>query len=73
MTVQERLHRSKTHRDGFDPSCPSCIRDEGLNGIIEHLSRCAKQNDADGAVAVAAEQRRVIAVLKLYRMTGGAR
>lgn len=71
MTTMGALHRSATHADGFDPSCPQCLRTEGLQGILEHLKRCAKQNEHDGATAVAAEQRRMIGVLKLLaRQTG---
>lgn len=81
MTLIEQLHKSKAHRDGFDPSCPCCIKEEGIDGIIEHLAKCAKQNESDAkadarfepplrtpAGTVAAEQRRVLAILKLYRM-----
>jgi hypothetical protein len=69
MTIE--LHQSSTHGTGFNPNCPRCIKDEGIDGIIDHLAKCIKQNTIDGdanALAIAAEQRRMSAVLKLYRM-----
>jgi hypothetical protein len=47
MTLIEELHKSKAHREGFDPSCPKCLADHGLNGIIRHLESCAQENEAD--------------------------
>ena len=81
MTIAEQLHGSRTHREDFDPNCPKCLRGEGMDGIIRHLEYCATQNESDvkagagwerpqgthGAQAVAAEQRRMIGILKLYR------
>ena len=61
-----QLHKSKFHREGFDPNCPKCISDEGLGGIIRHLESCAKQNEVD-AHEVAGEQRRMIGVLKILQ------
>ena len=82
MTINDQLHNSKTHRtDGFDQNCPKCLVEHGVGGIIRHLERCAKQNEADSdkhgsaffsvadsvaARAVAAEQRRLIGILRLY-------
>lgn len=72
MTLNEQLHKSKLHADGWDQSCPKCVREGGVTAIIKHLERCATQNEADAntdsdAGPVAAEQRRMIGVLKLYR------
>ncbi len=81
MTISKQLHNSKFHREGFDQNCPQCLAEHGIDGIIGHLEACAKQNEADakagsgwskpmgvaGPQAVAAEQRRMIGVLKLYR------
>lgn len=63
-------HFDCLHREGFDPSCPACIKTDGIGGIIRHLKRCAKENakaDDPAARAVAAEQRWLIGVLTLYR------
>ena len=68
-TIAEKLHNSAFHREGFDPNCPKCLKDEDIAGIIRHLAEAAAQNERDGALdsrAVAAEQRRMIRVLKLY-------
>lgn len=84
MTILEQLHTSKLHREGFDPDCPQCVKDEGIDGIIEHLTKCAKQNERDAkaevnttggfeARVVASEQRRMLAILKSYRMLKGDR
>ena len=74
MTLLDELHGSKAHADYFDANCPKCVRDRGLDGILDHLTRCAQQNERDweleqdpDARAVAAEQRRMIGVLKLYK------
>lgn len=77
MTIAEKLHSSRTHRAGFDPCCPQCLRTKGIDGIIDHLMLCAAQNTRDArdgrteyggeSLAVAREQRRMIGVLKLYR------
>ena len=75
-TLLEQLHGSKAHRDGFDPNCPVCMKDRGINGILDHLNACAKNNEKDAKIgsvqarAVAAEQRRMIGILKLYRRSG---
>jgi hypothetical protein len=79
MTLLEELHKSGAHREGFDPNCPKCLKDESTTGIINHLTACAVENELDAknafnplegiaAAAVAAEQRRMIGILKLYRM-----
>jgi hypothetical protein len=81
MTLGKQLHQSAAHRDGFDPNCPRCLKDEGISGIIDHLTSCAVENEIDArrtsgeninnrvaAAVIAAEQRRVIAILKNYRM-----
>jgi hypothetical protein len=73
MTLGKQLHKSATHRQGFDPNCPRCLADEGVDGIIDHLTQCAKQNDIDGAAEVAAEQRRMLGILKLYRLQKAGR
>lgn len=83
MTIAEQLHKSAAHHAGFEPNCPKCVKDEGIDGIIDHLTKCAVQNTLDSgsatedgrqAIAVAAEQRRMLGILKLYRMhcCGGA-
>jgi hypothetical protein len=76
MTLTNQLHNSATHKPGIDPVCPVC---SPLIAIIRDLERCAMQNEADGrrgstsrfcdtdaaeARAVAAEQRRMIEILK---------
>lgn len=84
MSIAEQLHKSKFHRDGFDPNCPKCLQDDGIEGLIRHLESCADLNEADvragdqgdgpsviGPDAVAHEQRRMIGILKLYRKVGG--
>ena len=77
MTIAQQLHRSKTHHAGFDPHCPYCLKEDGIDGIIDHLTKCAVQNTRDSdsrtrdglnAIAVANEQRRMLAILKSYRM-----
>jgi hypothetical protein len=84
MTIEQQLHKSATHREGFDPNCPKCLKDESTTGIINHLTACAVENELEAkqarafeggrltsgstAAAVAAEQRRMIGILKLYRM-----
>ena len=72
MTIEQQLHRSKAHRSGFAPNCPQCLEEYGIFGIIAHLRECARQNEKDacddaGAKAVAAEQRRMIGILEMYR------
>jgi hypothetical protein len=79
--VKTLIHKSQLHLDGFDVNCPQCLEDEGISGIINHLTKCAKgnqrsaeQNSTAGcvrataaALAVADEQRRMIGVLKFYK------
>ena len=77
MTMYAALHKSATHREGFDPNCPQCLTDQGLQGVIRHLEVCAEQNSKDAnrdraALAVAHEQRRVTGILKLYRKVRAA-
>ena len=73
MTIADQIHKSRTHREGFDPSCPKCVKDGGIPAIIKHLKACAHQNELDfaagdeGALSTANEQRRMIGVLGLYR------
>ena len=70
MTIAEQLHNSASHREGFDQSCPACLKRDGIAGIIAHLNRCADQNERDGdpkALAIAGEQRRMVGVLRAYR------
>jgi hypothetical protein len=68
------LDRFKTHKSDSDPNCPVC---SSLNGIIKHIEAHAAQNEKDGragagwskpldseARAVAAEQRRIVRLLK---------
>jgi hypothetical protein len=73
MNVAQQLHASSTHKTGLDPSCPVC---NPLIAIIRDLERCARQNEKDAkwsnpldreARAVAAEQRRIIKLLKAVR------
>jgi hypothetical protein len=78
MTIAEQLHKSATHAKGNDPNCPVCLTlERKLKAIIADLKRCADENEADAkgsgswdtknfaqATAVAAEQRRMIKVLK---------
>ncbi len=79
MTIAEQLHKSAFHKPGLDPACPVCNPTLGqdIKGIIRDLERCAVQNEKDAkgsagfcprdcaqAGAVAAEQRRVIRLLK---------
>ena len=87
MTISEQLHKSKAHRDGFEPNCPKCLKDLGprdaMEEIIRHLERCAAQNEADfknaypgdldciRASTAAAEQRRMIGILRLYQKVAG--
>lgn len=80
MTIAERLHNSATHHAGFDPHCPKCLADDGIDGIIDHLAKCADTNERDAVIdsdssarAIAAEQRRMMAILKLYRMVATQR
>ena len=76
MTLTEQLHRSRVHNTGFDPRCPHCVGEGGMAAILTHLETCATQNEADAepdALAVAREQRRMIAVLKLYQKWNGAK
>lgn len=66
MKVSEQLHNSATHKLGTDPACPVC---NSLVGVVADLERCARQNEADAlsstaAIAVAAEQRRMIRILR---------
>ena len=74
MTISEQLHASATHVHGRDPAFPVCNK---LIGIIKHLEAHARQNERDGAAgagwskpldgearAIAAEQRRVVRLLK---------
>jgi hypothetical protein len=74
MTIAQQLHASATHRPGKDPACPVCNK---LVGIIKHLEAHARQNERDAqagagwskpldaeARAVAAEQRRIVRLLK---------
>ena len=82
MTIKEQIHGSKLHRDGFDPNCAQCLADKGVEGIIAHLEGGAEQNEKDCAAAcrfepslstaaifhdIAAEQRRMIGILRLYQ------
>ncbi len=73
MTTSEKLHTSKTHREGFDPNCPKCVNDGGIAAIVKHLQACALENERDasdiGAKAVAAEQRRIVQILKTMRVS----
>jgi len=64
MNVAQQLHASSTHKTG------------SLIAIIRDLERCARQNEKDAkwsnpldreARAVAAEQRRIIKLLKAVR------
>lgn len=74
MTLNDQLHKSRSHRPGWDQSCPRCVADGGIDAIIRHLLEKAKENEAAAhpqyygtADAVAAEQRRMVGVLRLYR------
>lgn len=78
MTIKDQLHKSRFHREGFDPNCPRCLYIDGVKGIIAHLKACMKQNETDAANAnvhmdiaksrgVAGEQRRMVGILNLYR------
>jgi hypothetical protein len=71
MKIEDQLHKSKSHRDGYDPSCGKCVREGGIKAILLHLVKCAKQNEADASemadpasAAIAAEQRRIISILR---------
>ena len=71
MTIADKIHNSASHRSGFDPACLKCHSLIGIEGIIQHLEDCAKQNEADSqwdgeASAVGKEQRRMITILKTY-------
>ena len=67
MTNADKLHKSEFHREGFDPSCPKCLKDEGIPGIVRHLKACERLNLEDKAWALVSEQKRIIGVLTLYR------
>lgn len=53
MTLRDQLHNSATHKPGFDPACPACIRNADtakerhkrfgifLNGALAALSQPA--------------------------------
>lgn len=82
MTIAEQLHNSATHRKPTDPACPICNPLlTKLAGMCKDLERCAKQNEEDDkycwsgqARAVAAEQRRMLRILRtaLAEITRGA-
>lgn len=69
MTVKEQLHNSRAHeKSGFDPNCPCCVSIgpiQVLQKLVLHLRVCEKWNRRDDATAVANEQARMIAILKL--------
>ena len=76
MTISEGLHTSKFHREGFDPNCPGCLKEQGISGIIQHLKACIKQNELDNQLdpcgdaailALISEQKRMLNMLKLYQ------
>ena len=52
MTNADKLHKSEFHREGFDPSCPKCLKDEGIPGIVRHLKACERLNREDKAWAL---------------------
>lgn len=78
MTLTQQLHTSKAHRTGFDPNCPQCLKEQGLQGVINHLKECSAQNEKDfdsgesdfSAMAVANEQNRMIGILRLLQKHG---
>lgn len=35
MTLRDQLHNSATHKPGFDPACPACVRDTDIWHTIE--------------------------------------
>lgn len=77
MKIADQLHKSRTHRDGFDRNCPKCLLDHGIPGIIADLKECAGRNEGEPkddihAHAVASEQRRMIAVLSLFEKARNA-
>lgn len=47
MTIADQLHKSKSHREGFDPNCPRCLSEDGITGIIGHLKACERRNRKD--------------------------
>jgi hypothetical protein len=68
MKLADKIHHRGAHGTGYNPACPVCVREGGLAGVIDHLRRCAAQNEVDAtsdpaARFVAAEQRRVLAML----------
>ncbi len=46
MTINEKLHRSKTHATGFDPNCPYCVLSEKRR-VAAH-SRTTKTGGRNG-------------------------
>lgn len=51
MTISEQLHRSKTHKAGSDPACPTCAKPianwqafcDAMNHIHRELDRLEAQ------------------------------
>lgn len=78
MTINEQLHASKLHRKGIDQSCPVCNPLIGVIKELERCAKQNEKDASIGvrdyvsppdfnalqARAVAAEQRRMIGILK---------
>jgi len=51
MTLSQQLHKSKTHKPGNDPNCPTCVRHTQLAETLEaiHARQIASIDGPNGS------------------------